>query len=71
MFLVPILAYCSKKWTLANSADTDEILQNAASDQSLHFLYNTRNFFFNPIALRTAKTEWSFGSSQCNRVKTE
>ena len=25
-------------------------------------------FFFNLIALRTAKTLWSFGSSECNRV---
>ena len=24
---------------------------------------------FNPIALRTAKTLWSFGCSECNRVK--
>ena len=24
---------------------------------------------FNPTALRTAKTLWSFGSSECNRVK--
>ena len=24
--------------------------------------------FFNPIALRTAKTLWSFGLSVCNRV---
>ena len=24
----------------------------------------------NPIALRTAKTLWSFGHSQCNRVKS-
>ena len=23
----------------------------------------------NPIALRTAKTLWSFGSSECNRLK--
>ena len=23
---------------------------------------------FNPIALRTAKTLWSFGRSECNRV---
>ena len=25
-------------------------------------------FMFNPIALRTAKTLWSFGFSECNRV---
>ena len=24
--------------------------------------------FINPIALRTAKTPWSFGRSECNRV---
>ena len=24
---------------------------------------------FNPVALRTAKTLWSFGHSECNRVK--
>ena len=29
-----------------------------------------KNFeLFNPTALRTAKTLWSFGSSECNRVK--
>ena len=27
--------------------------------------------FINPIALRTAKTPWSFGCSECNRVKDE
>ena len=26
--------------------------------------------FVNPIALRTAKTLWSFDSSECNRVKS-
>ena len=26
-------------------------------------------FIFNPTALRTAKTLWSFGHSECNRVK--
>ena len=26
--------------------------------------------FFNPIALRTAKTLWSFGLSECNRVNS-
>ena len=26
---------------------------------------------FNPIALRTAKTLWSFGHSECNRVKIQ
>ena len=25
--------------------------------------------FFNPVALRRAKTLWSFGPSECNRVK--
>ena len=25
--------------------------------------------YFNPTALRTAKTLWSFGCSECNRVK--
>ena len=25
--------------------------------------------WFNPAALRTAKTLWSFGCSECNRVK--
>ena len=25
---------------------------------------------FNPIALRTAKTLWSFGHSECNRIKS-
>ena len=29
-----------------------------------------RVFIFNPIALRTAKTLWSFGCFECNRVKT-
>ena len=26
--------------------------------------------YFNPIALTMAKTLWSFGRSECNRVKT-
>ena len=25
--------------------------------------------FFLPIALRTAKTQWSFGHSECNRIE--
>ena len=29
-----------------------------------------RNWLFNPIALRMAKTVWSFGHSECNRVKS-
>ena len=28
-----------------------------------------KNFRLNPIALRMAKTLWSFGRSVCNRVK--
>ena len=28
-----------------------------------------KKVFINPIALRTAKTLWSFGRSECNRVK--
>ena len=27
--------------------------------------------FFNPIALKLAKTLWSFGHSECNRVKSD
>ena len=26
-------------------------------------------YHFNPVALRMAKTQWSFGRSECNRVK--
>ena len=41
--------------------------------QSLHYLYameeSTGMSLFNPIALRMAKTLWSFGYSECNRVK--
>ena len=33
-------------------------------------MYPIKNkILFNPIALRTAKTLWSFGRSECNRVK--
>ena len=32
-------------------------------DYNIHFLT------LNPFALRTAKTPWSFGGSECNRVK--
>ena len=37
------------------------------------FLYTswTASSLFNPIALRMAKTPWSFGRSECNRVKSE
>ena len=28
-----------------------------------------RNDYYNPVALRTAKTLWSYGRSECNRVK--
>ena len=30
---------------------------------------HTKDFYFNPVVLRTAKTLWSFGCSECNRVK--
>ena len=43
-------------------------------DQVLHWLpvqlhHLTWGLLFNPFALRTAKTLWSFGCSECNRVK--
>ena len=35
-----------------------------------HYLsYCSVLVFFNPIAIRLAKTPWSFGQSECNRVK--
>ena len=30
-----------------------------------------RDLIFNPIALRTAKTLWCFGRSECSRVKSQ
>ena len=33
-------------------------------------LLDEQIFFFNPIALRKAKTLWSFGLSGCNRFKS-
>ena len=36
----------------------------------LLLFHQTKLFHFNPTALRTAKTSWSFGCSECNRVKT-
>ena len=36
-------------------------------------MYQTDNFphfCINPITLRMAKTQWSFGHSECSRVKT-
>ena len=33
------------------------------------FVPHGANFFFNSIALKTAKTLLSFGRSECNRVK--
>ena len=33
--------------------------------------YRDHNIGFNPIALRMAKTLWSFGHSECKRVKKE
>ena len=38
---------------------------------TLTLLYSERpklHIYFNPIALRTTKTLWSFGCSECNRV---
>ena len=32
---------------------------------------NNTYIFCNPIALRSAKTLWSFGHSECNRVTLE
>ena len=29
------------------------------------------NSWLNPIVLKTAKTQWSFGHSECNRVKSQ
>ena len=31
--------------------------------------FQRRYVLFNPVALRTAKTLWSFGHSECSRVK--
>ena len=33
------------------------------------FFFSPSDLYVNPIALRTAKTLWSFGHSECNRVK--
>ena len=33
-----------------------------------HYFSEMRQGVFNPIALRMAKTSWSFGHSECNRV---
>ena len=30
-----------------------------------------RNNYYNPVALRTAKTIWVFGRSECNRDKND
>ena len=39
---------------------------------SHRFVYTTIMDFllFNPIALKTVKTPWSFGHSECSRVKS-
>ena len=34
-----------------------------------HGYQTAKNIRLNPIALRTAKTLWSFGHSECSRVK--
>ena len=39
--------------------------------QCMYFLSTvsrSHNYVFHPIALRRAKTLWSFGCSECNRV---
>ena len=36
----------------------------------MYVIYKHFKLVFNPIALRTAKTLWSFGRSECNRVKS-
>ena len=52
----------------------NRILQKRICSEELvqkEFAYlREQNLFFNPIALRKAKTPWSFDCSECNRVKS-
>ena len=41
-------------------------------DEIIHDCFITKEqWAFNPIALRTAKTQWSFGRFECNTVKAQ
>ena len=44
-----------------------DVVFGKLKEKSDVMLYLNRQF--NPIALRNAKTLWSFGRSECNRVK--
>ena len=47
----------------------DKIANSKVPDEELQYLLQSEHISVNPIALRTAKTLWSFGHSECNRVK--
>ena len=52
------------------SPESVPIHLKAFSNASYQCLLSKQLHNVNPIALRTAKTLWSFGCSECNRVKT-
>ena len=47
------------------------VVTNIPKCDSEHRISHTGKKGFNLIALRTAKTLWSFGRSECNRVKCD
>ena len=49
--------------------DTDPFIATADAGFHIHLLPMDDSCYFNPIALRKAKTLWSFGCSECNKVK--
>ena len=56
---------CTKVIFKARIVYAMRIIFKARIVYALDFFY----VIFNPIALRTAKTLWSFGRSECNKVK--
>ena len=54
-----------------NLTEFDIIAVSGYSIDGLYiFGYGITTMLFNPFPLRTAKTLWSFGRSECNRVKS-
>ena len=64
-----ILFSFSNQRSPGGSAETEFKFYAYASNTYLDLLFKGMiTVFLNPIALRMAKTLWSFGHSECNRV---
>ena len=61
-----MMKMCRKYYQKGKIYDNGTYDIDAAITESKFFL--TLFLFFNPFALRTANTQWSFGCSECNKV---